>query len=294
MNKLFTFAIIVFLQSISNIYASNPTIISSINVETDYEFEGAKGIYITYKYSFLSVVEESHNDTILKDCTFKILTKLQVGNTIITPLAEFKTIKNNDGELETINVLSSNDITPTKYSKTISKFIPYAALNLVQGEHTINVLTELTGKDATEKDINQKLEKKDITFTKPLTKKFFLDIDYIEVNTLTSGGNAWDYAIFKTDAPDVGVDVKLGGVSLFATNVNDTYMFSVGPKSRNIQFDISENDNITILVQDIDVFFHDFIAKWNLSTKNKKAGVLYNHSKAGKNIKACNLDFKFE
>ena len=39
--------------------AENFKIISTIDVETDYMYEGAEGINITYKYSFLPLEEQN-------------------------------------------------------------------------------------------------------------------------------------------------------------------------------------------------------------------------------------------
>ena len=71
-------------------------------------------------------------------------------------------------------------------------------------------------------------------------------------------------------------------------------MFAVGPNSKNINFTISENDKVAVLVQDIDVLFHDYVAKWVFTTNDKKTGTLYSYNKAKGNIKSCSLTFKID
>lgn len=294
MKKSFCLVFTVLLFSFLHVHASNLKIIQSINVETDYNYQGVRGLNITYRYNFLPLEEENHNDTLLRGCTFTIKTNLFENNNAIEPANGYKSVINTDGDLEFTITLMGADIVATKFDNKVSQFIPYASLKLNQGNHTINVIAEIKGKDATGFLHQQKIEKAATTFTKPATKTFTLNIDYIEVNTLNSKGQAWDYAIFRTDAPDVGVDVLIGNTSVFKNNVNDTYMYAVGPNSKNISFTISENDKVSVLVQDIDVLFHDFIAKWNFSTNDKKTGTLYAYNKVKGNIKSCNLTFKID
>ncbi|MBK7139990.1 MAG: hypothetical protein IPH74_13675 [Bacteroidetes bacterium] len=71
-------------------------------------------------------------------------------------------------------------------------------------------------------------------------------------------------------------------------------MFAVGPNSKNINFTISENDKVALLIQDIDIMIHDFVAKWFFSTSNKKDGLFSTYNTAKGNIKSCSLNFKIE
>ena len=71
-------------------------------------------------------------------------------------------------------------------------------------------------------------------------------------------------------------------------------MFAAGPDARNISFTISKNDKVVVKIEDIDIMFHDFIAKWIFST-NKMPGVLYTFKKpSSTNIKSCLLTFTYE
>jgi hypothetical protein len=267
-------------------------IISGINVETDYSKDGVKGINITYRYNFLSLEEYDHNDTLLRGCEFKLTTQLSSNNEKVKPAQGYKYVTNSSGVLEYTIKLKGRDIQPSYFSKTITQFIPYAALNLNEGENTVTVQAEMSGKDASGRLHQNNKEKNDITFKKPLTKLFTLNIDYIEVNAHNAKGHVWDYAMFNSDAPDVGVNVLVGYTSVFRSNVNDSHMFAAGPNSKNISFMISAKDKISVLIQDIDVLFHDLIAKWEIATRYKKDGQVYTYDNTNANIKSCSVNYK--
>ncbi|MCB0507469.1 MAG: hypothetical protein KDD21_04120 [Bacteroidetes bacterium] len=275
------------------IFATEFNVISSIGVQTDYLLEGTKGIQISYQYNFSDFSNKSNNDTILKDCSFTIRTMLYVDSEPIKIAEGYQAVGNESNEITYNLKLSSVDIEPLGSNQTVTQFIPYAALQLPKGKHTIKIKSELSGKDALGVFHQQKEEKDNIIFEKPETYLFTLNIDYIEVNELNTAGQAWDFAIFNTSAPDVTVNVEVGNTSVFKANVNDTYMFSVGPKSRNIQFVISKNDKVVFRIYDADIMFNDFIAKWIFST-NKMPGVVYTYKKPSGNIKSCFLSFKYE
>lgn len=292
--KQISIAILVLFILIKPAYSSNLKIINSISVEKDVEYQGAKGISITYRYNFLPIEEENHNDTILKGAVFHLKTYVLENSSFVEPANGYASVKNTNDDIEFDLTLMGSEITPSKFDKKITQFIPYASLNLVSGNHNIQIKAVLEGKDATGFFHQQEMEKPYIQFTKPATKLFTLNIDYIELNTLNSKGHAWDYALFRTDAPDVGVTILVGNTEVWKSHVNDTYMFAVGPNSKNINFTISENDNVIILVQDIDVMFHDFVARLVFETKNKKINQIYTYNKTSGNIKSCNLNFKIE
>lgn len=274
--------------------STNFKIISSVDVETDYIYQGAQGINVTYKYSFLPLEEQNHNDTVLKNASFGISTLIFENGNAIKPALGYQSLLNENGDASANFTFFGSELDATKFYKLKSIFIPYAALNLQEGNHIISVKGIFSGTDGAGVKHQQTIQKDNITFNKPKTSVFTLNIDYVEANTLNSKGQAWDYALFKTDAPDVGINVLVGNTSVWSSHVNDTYMFSVGPNSKNISFLISEKDNVNILVQDIDIMFHDFIAKWVFTTSDKKPGTLYTYNKAKGNIKSCNLLFKID
>jgi hypothetical protein len=294
MKKILSFLIVFNFICFFTSKASNLDIIGNVSVETNYYYEGAKGIRVTYRYNFLSLEEEHHDDTLLNNCIFYIKTTLSENGNFVEPANGYGSVTNSSGDLEFIITLQGRQTQASKFDKDVSQFIPYAAMQLSEGSHTIVVHAEISGTDATGFLHQQKVEEKDIIFKKPATKLFTMNIDFVEVQTLNSNGQAWDYAIFKTDAPDVGINILVGNTSVWKCNVNDTYMFAVGPNSKNINFTISENDKVALLIQDIDIMIHDFVAKWFFSTSNKKDGLFSTYNTAKGNIKSCSLNFKIE
>lgn len=269
-------------------------VISGISVETDYTKNGAKGINITYRYNFLSIEEYNHDDSILKNASFSIKTTFSENGNDIEASEGYNSVSNDNGIAEFTTTFTLSEMEASKFDKKIYQFIPYAVLKLPEGKHTITVNAFFSGKDGNEKYYEQTKEEKDISFKKPLTKIFTLNIDYIELNAKNSKGNAWDFVLFGTDAPDIGVEVLMGTTSIYNNYVDNNYMYSVGSKSKNISFLISENDNVNILVQDIDVLFHDLVAKWSFSTKKLKDGQVYIFDKTNSNIKSCSLNYKID
>ncbi len=284
----------MFYIQITNAQTTDLKIISNIGVQTDYTFEGAKGINLTFQYNFLPIIEQTHNDTILEDSKFYLKIKLFENNQSVMPAAGYHAIENVDQKLEYVIVFSGMDFDASKISKKVTQFIPYSALNMPQGFHVMHVQAQLSGKDAVGTLYKQTIQKEKIEFDKPATQIFTMNIDHVEVNPFNSSGQAWDYAIFKTDAPDVGVNIMVGNTTVYKKNVNDSYMFAAGPDARNISFTISKNDKVVVKIEDIDIMFHDFIAKWIFST-NKMPGVLYTFKKpSSTNIKSCLLTFTYE
>ncbi|MBK9329735.1 MAG: hypothetical protein IPM95_10585 [Sphingobacteriales bacterium] len=289
--RKFTQVFILLMAAVSA-KAQEFKILSTISVETDYEYGGVKGFNITYKYNFLSLEEFAHNDTLLRGCEFKLTTQLLANNEKVKPAQGYKSVTNSSGVLEYTIKLKGREIQPSYFDKKVTQFIPYAALNLTEGENTVTVQAEMSGKDADGHLHQHKKEKKDISFKKPPTKLFTLNIDYIEVNPHNAKGHVWDYAMFNSDAPDVGVNVLVGNTSVFRSNVNDSHMFAAGPNSKNISFMISAKDKISVLIQDIDVLFHDLIAKWEIATRYKKDGQVYTYDNTNANIKSCSVNYK--
>lgn len=296
MNKLFLLAIAFIVTQNSLKAQENLHIIQSIDVKTDYTYEGVQGVNVIYKYSFFPIEEKYHKniDSILQDADFLLQTKLLIDNKSITIASGYKTIGNTKNELEDEYSFFAREMYRGTSNKKIERFIPYAALNLSEGKHIISAKGLFSGKDKLGAKYAETVQKDNIEINKPKTHVFTLNIDYIEVNETNAKGNAWDIALFRPDAPDVDANVLIGNTSVWENHVNDTYMFAMGPKSKNISFVISDKDRVTILVQDLDVFFHDFIAKWIFETKDKKAGELNTYEKAGGNIKSCSLSYKVD
>ena len=294
MKKILLILLIILGFNAITYATNNLKIIGSLEVETDYTSNGAKGIKITYRYNFLPLEEENHNDTILSKASFAVSAILYENNKVVEPALGYQSVANANGDAEFGFNFLPNEMQASKFDKKKSLFIPYAALNLSQGNHIISIKTLLSGTDGTGNKHEQKLIKENIEFSKPKTNTFTLNIDYIEATEKNAKGNAWDVAFFRTDAPDVGVNVLVGDISVWKKNVSDTYMFAVGPNSKNITFTISENDRVELLIQDIDVLFHDFIARLAFETKKLKTNQVYNYNTASGNVKSCSLNFKID
>lgn len=269
-------------------------IINHAEIRTDVLYDGVKGLTVTYTYNFTSLEALNPNDTVLNNASFAVYLVLFENGNPVKPAFGFQNIENINGQAEFISAFSLTETDATTADKKKTIFIPYAALQQNEGRHTLSIKIKLSGTDGAGITHQQEYLTDSISFDKPKTNTFTMNIDYIEVKPLNVSGQAWDYGFFKTDAPDVGVNILVGTTSVWKSNVNDTYMFSVGPNSRNISFTISENDKVAVLVQDIDILFHDFIARWNFVTSDKKKNILYTYNKAKGNIKSCNLSFKIE
>ncbi|HUM51850.1 MAG TPA: hypothetical protein PK431_08540 [Chitinophagales bacterium] len=295
MEKIFSILLVTIGLNFTTYATENLKIISTVvGVETDYISEGVKGIKLTYRYNFLPLEEQNHNDTILSKASFSISAILYENNNAIEPALGYKSIANENGDAAFGFDFLSNEMQASKFDKKKSLFIPYAALKLSEGNHVISIKTLFSGTDGTGIKHEQKLLNENVNFSKPKTNTFTLNIDYIEVTEKNAKGNVWDIAFFRTDAPDVGVNVLVGNISVWKKNVNDTYMFAVGPNSKNITFTISENDRVELLIQDIDVLFHDFIARLAFETKKIKTNQIYNYNTESGNVKSCSLNFKID
>jgi hypothetical protein len=293
MKKILSILFVMLGLNFTTYATNNLKIINTVvGIETDYISDGVKGINITYRYNFLPLEEENHNDTILSKASFSISAILYENNKAIEPALGYQSIANANGVAAFGFDFLSNEMQASKFDKKKSLFIPYAALKLAQGNHVISIKTLLSGTDGTGNKHEQKLVEENINFSKPKTNTFTLNIDYIEATEKNAKGNVWDIAFFRPDAPDVGVNVLVGDISVWKKNVNDTYMFALGPNSKNITFTISENDRVVLLIQDIDLIFHDFIGQLNFETKKLKTIQVYNYNTASGNIKSCSLNYK--
>ena len=177
MKKLISTLILFNFTFFNILKASQLDIIQGIEIEPNYIDDGVHGMKITYRYNFLSLEEEHHNDTLLQNCTFTIKTKISENGKNIGTAKGFKSVTNQNGDLEFTIQLIGSEIQASKYDKLAVQFIPFAALNLMEGEHNLAVKAEISGKDATGFLHNQKIEKNGIVINKPITKTFTMNID---------------------------------------------------------------------------------------------------------------------
>jgi hypothetical protein len=67
-------------------------------------------------------------------------------------------------------------------------------------------------------------------------------------------------------------------------------LFSAKP--RVFRFLISENDEVTVFLTDMDDVIHDPIASWRFDTSNMKEGTVYEQKEAKANMKAFSFKCK--
>ena len=100
MKKILSFLIVFNFICFFTSKASNLDIIGNVSVETNYYYEGAKGIRVTYRYNFLSLEEEHHDDTLLNNCIFYIKTTLSENGNFVEPANGYGSVTNSTGDLE--------------------------------------------------------------------------------------------------------------------------------------------------------------------------------------------------
>lgn len=288
------FSGILFLILSQNVFSQTDPIkiISSINVQNDYNSEGVIGMNITIKYNFLALEEWNHDDSILKNADFSFATKIIENNKPVEADQGFTKFTSNNAEFYYKMSLLRQDVQASVIDKTIDFFIPYAALKLTEGKHTLTLKTDVLKFEDLKTTSLQKFEKNNVDINKPPVQVVTFDIDYIELNTLNTKGNSWDVGIFKPDAPDIDVSINLSSATLWHQYQNDSYTYSLGSKSHNLTFAISKGDIITLYIQDLDIIFHDYVAKWQFDMANKVKDQIYVFDTAKGNIKSCKLTYK--
>ena len=290
-NSCFCFILSLLLNSPLIAQSNLPKIISAITVQNDIISEGVKGMNVTIKYNFLSIEELNHNDSILKNSDFFFATKCFENNKVIEADLGFTKFSSNNEFYFKLNLLKQ-DVQASTIDKSIDFFIPYAALKLKEGKHTLSLKTEVVKIENVKTSTIQKFEKANLEIIKPAIQIVTFDIDYIELNTLNTKGNSWDVGIFKPDAPDINVAIKLSSAIIWHQYQNDSYTYSLGSKSHNLTFAICKGDIITVYIQDLDIIFHDFVAQWQFDMTNKVKDQIYIFNTPKGNIKSCNLSYK--
>ncbi|MBK6274752.1 MAG: hypothetical protein IPF58_08660, partial [Saprospirales bacterium] len=111
-----------------------------------------------------AVRRRNHNDTILSKASFSISAILYENNKAVEPALGYQSTANANGEATFGFDFLSNEMQASKFDKKKSLFIPYAALNLSQGNHTISIKTLLSGTDGTGNKHEQKLLNENVNF----------------------------------------------------------------------------------------------------------------------------------
>jgi hypothetical protein len=292
--KKYLISLILLLNGLI-VFSNTDTInyISNFKITPNYTYKGVQGIYVEYQIDFKELRKKITNDSILELTKFYFNTTLSLNNIKIKPALGFQYLKNYNGNLQYVKKYDDfnfdNENPISEYY-----FIPYAALDVDSGEYTINVLSSLNGKDAYGDNYIQNVIYKNISIKKPKQYKVTFNIDYLEVETLNTQKQSWDYNIFNNDKPDVSVSFLLANTLIWTDNVRDSYIYAKGPKSKNIQFMVSENDKIRFRVEDVDVVFHDFIAELIIPTPSVLKPQTYTLSKKFGSVKDAYVTWKIE
>ncbi len=273
--------------------SENFDFIKNISVKKDIMYEGANGVYIEYNYDFSDLKKMLKDDSLLNksDFTFQILFKKSTG--LLKAMPSFVVFKSTKG-----NLIYSKKFGSTLASFTKDKsffFIPYAAIDLAEGEHSIAVDITLSGKDGNGKPYMQRSLVQDFIIHKKKQQKITFNIDYVEASKLTSNGNIWDFSPFGYNTePDVAVSVTLGGASAWKKGVENNTVFAMGPKAKNISFMISQDDEVRLIVTDTDLMFDDYIGDIKVKPIASDTGTIHTIDKGTGKIVSCNLNWKLE
>jgi hypothetical protein len=181
---------------------------------------------------------------------------------------------------------------PRSTSETTNLFIPYASLKLKSGQQSLSISADLNGKDGFNIPYSQNTRSAIFTFDKPITKIFECTLDSLVVKPFDSKGQAWDHELFGTDAPDLDFSIKLADLEVGNIHKGNNYFISFSKKPRLFRFLVSENDEVTIFLTDIDDAFHDPIASWRFDTSNMKEGISYQQKEAKENLKSFSFSCK--
>lgn len=267
--------------------------ISNVKINKDIVVEGALGIGIDYTIDFSAFRKSIGNDSILDLSNFIFNVTFSENKIKIKPSFGYDKNKSKAGSLQYTKKYGSFEFSTTQPIKE-SIFIPYAAFNLSEGLHNINVLIGLNGAVVNGNSYNQTVIVKDIAINTPKRLTTTINIDYIEVNEIDKNNKFWDLGYFGKAAPDVSVMLKLGSFLVWRDGVNDTHVYAKGPRSKNIQFSVGANDILTLLVVDDDVMLSDFIGKTTVSVKATELGKTFNFPTKFESVKDCAATYKIE
>nr|WP_294858416.1 hypothetical protein [uncultured Fluviicola sp.] len=289
---------ICFLLFFLTVLSGNPlfaqnkeNIIQDIQVQTDFVENGVKGIRISVTCNYGVLRKKYDSDSLLAQAlnTARFsysLVIFQDSNQVKQAFGYQSAFGKSDFvELKLkCNPQSESEITPI--------FIPYAALKLKEGKQSLTISADLTGKDGFNATYRQNTRSSVFTFDKPITKIFECSLDSLVVKPFDNNGQAWDHELFGTDAPDLDFSIKMGDLEVGNIHKGNNYFISFPTKPRVFRFLVSENDEVTIFLTDIDDAFHDPIASWRFNTTNMKEGMVYEQKEAKQNMKSFSFKCK--
>ena len=272
-------------------------IISEVFIETDFVENGVKGFRIGVSPDFNLLRKKYPVDSMFKkaltNCKFAFkLSILQDTNQVKPAFGYQKAF----GKSEFVEIRLSCDPLFLEENKALVTtsfvFIPYAGIKLKEGKQSLTVKAELSGKDGFNIPCKQTTKSAVFTFDKPITKIFECSLDSLVVKLLDTNGQAWDHELFGTDAPDLDFSIKMGDIVVGNIRKGNNYTIAFTEKPRIFRFLISENDEVTIYLADMDNEFHDPIASWRFNTTSMKEGAAYEQKEKKANLKAFSFKCK--
>lgn len=269
------------------------TFLSNVKVKMDYIHKGVIGAYITYDISIRGLKDKVQNDSLVNSANILIQTQLLVGSSGIMTNLGYNRIQDENGCLLIRNYSKGMDFI-VKDKKKGETFIPYAAMDLSEGKHTLDMTIKIKASGAFSDVYTQTIYKKGLVIQKPTTYTAIFDIDYVEVHELTPKNKHWDVGWFNTFKPDVSIQIMMANTIVWYDYLRDTYVYAQGPKSRNIKFTISKNDQIRFLVEDQDLIINDFIGEQLLPFNSKDLGKTQAIKNQFDSVKDCSARYRIE
>ncbi len=164
-------------------------------------------------------------------------------------------------------------INDMQWSNKKDLFIPYYALELPPGRHSLNVSLSCSVKDTAVTQESRPVPVTGMTqvtiqINKPRTRMFRMYVRELRVNPLNAKGRPWDSGFFSSTDPDLQYRIELRSKE----HTDNTHMSSTVQDALSagwIDFadpvTVSLNDRITLSVYDKDIFFHDPIGEISYS-----------------------------
>lgn len=296
MKQISLFIILSILSGNSLSAQSKENIIRGVQVQTDFVENGVKGLRISVlcDYSVLrkKYQTDSMMDRALNQARFFYVLSLFQDSNQVKPAFGYQTAFGKGDFVEMKVKCNPLLADPKSISENTFLFIPYAALKLKEGKHSLSVSADLSGKDGFNNSYRQNTRSTVFSFTKPLTKIFECSLDSLVVKPFDNQGQAWDHELFGTDAPDLDFSIKMGDLEVGNIHKGNNYFISFAAKPRVFRFLVSENDEVTIFLTDTDDAFHDPIASWRFNTTNMKEGTVYQQKEAKENLTAFSFKCK--
>jgi hypothetical protein len=283
--------------SVNTLFSQNKeNIIQDIQVQTDFVENGAKGIRVSITYNYDVLRKKYNSDSLmehaLNTARFSYTLSIFQDSNQVKQAFGYQTVFVKSDFIE-IKMRSNPVFLDSKLiSESNILFIPYAALKLKEGKQSLSISTDLTGKDGFNATYKQNTRSAVFTFDKPITKIFECSLDSVVVKPFDNNGQAWDHELFGTDAPDLDFSIKMGDVEVGNIHKGNNYFIAFPTKPRVFRFLVSENDEVTISLTDIDDAFHDPIASWRFNTTNMKEGTVYEQKEAKQNMKSFSFKCK--